>query len=63
MNFPAWLPILLGFLTAVGPATTDMYLPAFPAIEASFGARPGSAQLIPSPVEGDSSGFPDAGPI
>jgi MFS transporter, DHA1 family, multidrug resistance protein len=45
MTFPAWLPILLGFLTAVGPATTDMYLPAFPAIEASFGAPPGSAQL------------------
>jgi DHA1 family bicyclomycin/chloramphenicol resistance-like MFS transporter len=45
MSFPAWLPILLGFLTAVGPATTDMYLPAFPAIEASFGAPAGSAQL------------------
>jgi MFS transporter, DHA1 family, multidrug resistance protein len=45
MTFPSWLPILLGFLTAVGPATTDMYLPAFPAIEASFGAPPGSAQL------------------
>jgi DHA1 family bicyclomycin/chloramphenicol resistance-like MFS transporter len=45
MKFPAWLPLLLGFLTAVGPATTDMYLPAFPAIEASFGAAAGSAQL------------------
>jgi DHA1 family bicyclomycin/chloramphenicol resistance-like MFS transporter len=45
MRFPAWLPILLGFLTAVGPSTTDMYLPAFPAIEASFGAPAGSAQL------------------
>ena len=45
MSFPAWLPILLGFLTAVGPSTTDMYLPAFPAIEASFGAPRGSAQL------------------
>jgi DHA1 family bicyclomycin/chloramphenicol resistance-like MFS transporter len=45
MTFPAWLPLLLGFLTAVGPATTDMYLPAFPAIEASFRAPPGSAQL------------------
>ena len=45
MSVPAWLPILLGFLTAVGPATTDMYLPAFPAIEASFGSRAGSAQL------------------
>lgn len=45
MKFPPWLPILLGFLTAVGPATTDMYLPAFPALEASFGAPAGSAQL------------------
>ncbi len=45
MGFPGWLPILLGFLTAVGPATTDMYLPAFPSIEASFGAPSGSAQL------------------
>jgi DHA1 family bicyclomycin/chloramphenicol resistance-like MFS transporter len=45
MSFPFWLPILLGFLTAVGPTTTDMYLPAFPAIEAAFGSRPGSAQL------------------
>jgi DHA1 family bicyclomycin/chloramphenicol resistance-like MFS transporter len=45
MTYPFWLPILLGFLTAVGPSTTDMYLPAFPAIEASFHAAPGSAQL------------------
>jgi MFS transporter, DHA1 family, multidrug resistance protein len=45
MSFPPWLPILLGFLTAVGPATTDMYLPAFPAIETSFGSPAGSAQL------------------
>jgi DHA1 family bicyclomycin/chloramphenicol resistance-like MFS transporter len=45
MSFPAWLPLLLGFLTAVGPATTDMYLPAFPAIEASFSAAAGSAQF------------------
>lgn len=45
MPFPAWLPILLGTLTAVGPLSTDMYLPAFPAIEASLGAKPGSAQV------------------
>ena len=49
MSYPAWLPILLGFLTAVGPATTDMYLPAFPSIEASFGSRAGSAQLTLAP--------------
>ena len=40
-----WLPPLLGFLTAVGPLSTDMYLPAFPAIEASYGAPEGTAQI------------------
>ena len=39
------LPLLLGFLTAVGPLSTDMYLPAFPAIEASFGEPAGTAQI------------------
>lgn len=42
---PSWLPLLLGLLTAVGPISTDMYLPAFPAIEASLGLRSGSAQV------------------
>ncbi|MFC0408044.1 multidrug effflux MFS transporter [Roseomonas elaeocarpi] len=42
---PSWLPILLGFLTAIGPISTDMYLPAFPAIEASFGTETGTAQI------------------
>lgn len=45
MPTPVWLPILLGFLTAVGPASIDMYLPAFPSIEASLHEPPGSAQL------------------
>jgi DHA1 family bicyclomycin/chloramphenicol resistance-like MFS transporter len=45
MRIPWWLPILLGVHTAVGPASTDMYLPAFPAIEASLHEPPGSAQL------------------
>ncbi len=45
MKTPAWLPTLLGFLSAVGPVSTDMYLPAFPAIEASLGGRPGTAQV------------------
>jgi len=44
MRASSSLPLLLGFLTAVGPAATDMYLPAFPAIEASFHAPVGSAQ-------------------
>ena len=42
---PSWLPKLLGFFIAVGPAATDMYLPAFPAVEATFGTAPGTAQL------------------
>jgi len=45
MGYPVWLPLLLGFLTAVGPITTDMYLPAFPAVEASLGVRAGAAQI------------------
>ena len=45
MNFPIWLPALLGFLTAVGPMSTDMYLPAFPAIEAALGGQAGAAQI------------------
>lgn len=42
---PRWLPVLLGYFIAVGPAATDMYLPAFPAVERSFGTAPGTAQL------------------
>ncbi len=45
MRFPSWLPWLLGLLTAIGPASIDMYLPAFSAIETSFGASPGAAQV------------------
>ncbi len=45
MKYPSWLPLLLGFLTAVGPVSTDMYLPAFPSIERSFGTAPGTAQI------------------
>ncbi|WP_431285655.1 multidrug effflux MFS transporter [Humitalea sp. 24SJ18S-53] len=42
---PRWLPLLLGFLTAVGPISTDMYLPAFPAIEAELGTSRGSVEI------------------
>jgi DHA1 family bicyclomycin/chloramphenicol resistance-like MFS transporter len=38
------LPLLLGFLIAVGPISTDMYLPAFPAIARDFHSA-GAAQL------------------
>jgi DHA1 family bicyclomycin/chloramphenicol resistance-like MFS transporter len=36
---------LLGFLQAVGPVSTDMYLPAFQAIDTDLHARLGAAQL------------------
>ncbi len=45
MRIPYWLPLLLGVLTAVGPISIDMYLPAFPQIEADLGGRPGTAQV------------------
>ncbi len=45
MPVPKWLPLLLGLLTAVGPVSIDMYLPAFPKIEASLGNAPGTAQI------------------
>ncbi len=43
-GFPRWL-ILLGVLTAIGPLSIDMYLPAFPQIERSLGGLPGSVEL------------------
>ncbi len=43
--YPSWLPLLLGFLSATGPLSTDMYLPAFPSIEAEFAVPLGSAQI------------------
>jgi DHA1 family bicyclomycin/chloramphenicol resistance-like MFS transporter len=43
--WPRWLPRLLGYFVAVGPAAIDMYLPAFPAVEATFHTAPGTAQL------------------
>lgn len=41
---PRWLPLLLGFLTAVGPLSTDMYLPAFPTITAELGTSWGGVE-------------------
>ncbi|MBU6497735.1 MAG: multidrug effflux MFS transporter [Rhodospirillales bacterium] len=45
MRVPSWLPLLLGLLSAIGPISTDMYLPAFPQIESSLGGAPGAAQI------------------
>ena len=45
MKPAAWLTLLLGFLSAVGPVSTDMYLPAFPQLEHDLHGGPGSAQV------------------
>jgi MFS transporter, DHA1 family, multidrug resistance protein len=37
--------VLLAMLTAVGPISTDMYLPAFPAMKLDLAAGPGGTQL------------------
>jgi DHA1 family bicyclomycin/chloramphenicol resistance-like MFS transporter len=41
---PWGMILLLGSLTAFGPMSIDMYLPALPAIGATFHAAPGAAQ-------------------
>ena len=48
--------LLLGALTALGPFTVDLYLPAFPALEASLGVdlvarKEGRVQLTPAGEE------------
>ncbi|QNT77497.1 multidrug effflux MFS transporter [Entomobacter blattae] len=40
-----WMPVILGILTAVGPVSTDIYLPAFPQLEKGLHGLPGSAQF------------------
>lgn len=40
----SWL-VLLGALIAIGPLTTDMYLPAFPALAAELAAPAGGVEL------------------
>ena len=42
---PALVTALLALLTAVGPISTDMYLPAFPVMRLSLHAQPGQTQL------------------
>jgi DHA1 family bicyclomycin/chloramphenicol resistance-like MFS transporter len=44
-HMPFWLILLLGSLSAVGPLSTDMYLPAFPTLDATLGGGTGSAQI------------------
>lgn len=44
-GIPVYLTVILGIFISIGPAATDMYLPAFPAVEASYGTAVGTAQL------------------
>lgn len=46
--------LLLGALTALGPFTVDLYLPAFPALEESFGVSAAAIQLT---LTGTTVGF------
>ena len=46
--------LLLGALTALGPFTIDLYLPAFPALEASLGVSEAEVQLT---LTGTTIGF------
>ncbi len=43
-RFPGWL-IILGALTAIGPLSIDMYLPAFAALEQDLASPAGGAEL------------------
>jgi DHA1 family bicyclomycin/chloramphenicol resistance-like MFS transporter len=43
LGMPGWL-VLMGAITAIGPVSVDMYLPAFPAIAASLGATSGQVE-------------------
>ncbi|MBX6746811.1 MAG: MFS transporter, partial [Acetobacteraceae bacterium] len=38
------LILILGALTAIGPISTDIYLPSFPALSAEFGASAAAVQ-------------------
>ena len=40
-----WLLVVLGSLSAFAPAATDLYLPAFPDVAASYGVEPGAVQF------------------
>ncbi len=42
---PGLIIVLLALLSAVGPISTDMYLPAFPVMKQELMARPGEAQI------------------
>lgn len=58
------LTVLLGFLIALGPLSTDLYLPSLPAIARYFGVANGDAQLTLSAyLIGFALGLPIYGPL
>ncbi|WP_284179282.1 multidrug effflux MFS transporter [Rhabdaerophilum sp. SD176] len=58
------LTILLGFLTALGPLSTDLYLPSLPSIARHFDVASGQAQLTLSAyLIGFATGLPLYGPV
>ncbi|QDH14317.1 multidrug effflux MFS transporter [Formicincola oecophyllae] len=62
--WPVWFPLLLGTLTAVGPISTDIYLPALPEMESELGAAAGSGSLTMTAwVVGIAAGQLVAGPL
>ncbi|MDF7673762.1 multidrug effflux MFS transporter [Acetobacteraceae bacterium ESL0709] len=63
-SLPLWFPILLGSLTAVAPVSTDIYLPALPAIEHQLHTSPGAGSLTMTAwVAGLALGQISIGPI
>ncbi len=44
-HLPMWVPLILGTLTAVGPVSTDIYLPALPEMERQLGSSAGTGSL------------------
>ena len=40
-----WLTVFLGFMTAIAPLSTDMYLPALPEVQADFGVSTSLVQM------------------
>ena len=45
MKRSRWLVVTLGILSAFGPVSIDMYLPAFPLIAKDLQASPGAVQF------------------
>jgi DHA1 family bicyclomycin/chloramphenicol resistance-like MFS transporter len=56
--------VILGLLVALGPFTTDLYLPAFPAVQAAFGTSDVAIQLtLSATILGFALGQLVVGPI